>query len=166
MIDFFEAAFDDAPTASAPREYEVLAEGEHDVEIVGASIGTVQWKVCAANPEGQCLRVRLSAGRGFAFVYVDIPRERKWVFKALAASLGLVAGSDGKVSMPPPEQLIGRRVRVEVGRYTTRAGETRANVKRWLPAQAVSKAAAKPAPQLQRAARAKPALPANDDIPF
>jgi hypothetical protein len=146
VIDAFDSLFEEStpstPQPAPAREYEVLAEGVHDLEIVAASVGEVAWKASDENPQGQCLRLRLSAGRGIAFVFVDIGREKKWLFKALAASLGLEPGPDGRLSIGPPEQLIGRRVRVEVGRYRTRAGETRANVKRWLPAAPVPSTAA------------------------
>ena len=180
-MEFFESGFEQSGDNAPAREYEVLPEGEHQLEIVGASVGTVTWKACEANPEGQCLRLRLSAGRGFAFVFVDIPRERKWVFKALAAALGLEPGPAGKVTFVPPEQLIGRPVRVESGRYTTRGGETRANVKRWLPAipppstatpastTSRPRATAKAAPCRTQAAKAAAAFRAtagDDDIPF
>lgn len=184
MIDAFDSLFDSTPATPTPtpaREYEVLAEGTYELEIVAASVGEVAWKASDENPQGQALRLRLSAGRGIAFVFVDIGREKKWVFKALAASLGLEPGPDGKVSIGPPEGLIGRRVRVEVGRYTTRAGETRANVKRWLPATASTPSAAQSTPsdakpvaavRSSRPPRTKPAAAAfqantaEDDFPF
>jgi hypothetical protein len=186
VIDAFDIGFDDlapAPSTPAPqaRQYAVLAEGTHDVEIVAASVGTVAWKTSAANPTGECLRLRLSGGRDVAFVFADLPRDRKYIFKALAASLGLEPGPDGKVSIGPAEGLIGRRARVEIGHYTTRAGETRANVKRWLPASPAPSTAApasapsrpstptKAAPcriQSTKAAAAFRATAADDDIPF
>ena len=173
MIDFFDVGFDTPSTPpAAPREYAVLAEGTHDLEIVAASVGQVAWKASTENPQGECLRLRLSAGRDTAYVFVDVPRERKWLFKAIAASLGLQPGPDGKVSIGTPESLIGRHVRVEVGRYQTRSGETRANVKRWLPATpAAAPAATRPAKAPARTASAKAAqvfreTAAPDDIPF
>jgi hypothetical protein len=184
MIDAFDSLFDSTPATPTPtpaREYEVLAEGAHELEIVAASVGEVAWKASDENPKGECLRLRLSAGRGIAFVFVDIGREKKWVFKALAASLGLEPGPDGKASMCPPEQMIGRRVHVEIGHFKTRAGETRANVKRWLPATASTPSAAQSTPsdakpvaavRSSRPPRTKPAAAAfqanaaPDDIPF
>jgi hypothetical protein len=184
MIDAFDSLFDSPPPTSQPaptREYQVLAEGTHELEIVAASVGEVTWKVSDENPQGQCLRLRLSAGRDTAFVFADIGREKKWVFKALAASLGLEPGPDGKVSIGPPEQMIGRRVHVEIGHFKTRAGETRANIKRWLPAAVSTPSAAQSTPsdakpagavRSSRPARTKPAAAAfqanaaPDDIPF
>lgn len=146
MVEFFDSGFEQ-PQAAAPKvEFEVLSEGEHDLEIVAASVGDVSWKASDANPTGACLKLRLSAGRGFKFLFADLPRDRAVLFRALASALGLEPGADGKVSIGPPEQLIGRRVRALTGRYTTRAGETRANVVRWLPATSAAPPATKPAP--------------------
>lgn len=136
MIDRWDAGFDDRSSPARPpaAEYEVLAPGTHELEIVAASVGTVPWKTSDTNPGGECLRLRLSAGKRMAFVFVDLPRDRVWLFKAFAASAGLEPGADGKVRFGSAESLVGRRVRVETSRYTSRAGEARANVKRWLPA--------------------------------
>jgi hypothetical protein len=141
MIDRWDAGFDDVASKppARPPVYEVLPPGTHELEIVAASVGTVPWKNSDTNPGGQCLRLRLSAGRHASFVFADLPRDRPWLFKAFAASAGLEPGADGTVRIGPAESLIGRRVRVEVSRYTTRAGEARANVKRWLPASAATK---------------------------
>lgn len=186
MIDAFDIGFDEptpAPSTPAPpaRQYAALAEGTHDVEIVAASVGTVAWKTSTANPTGECLRLRLSGGRDVAFVFADLPRDRKFLFKALAASLGLEPGPEGKVSIGPAEGLIGRRARVEIGHYVTRAGETRATVKRWLPAAPAQSTAApastpsrpstptKVAPcrtQATKAAAAFRATAADDEFPF
>jgi hypothetical protein len=173
MIDFFDSGFEQsqAPAPAPRRAYEVLPEGEHELEIVAASVGTVEWKATDANPEGQCLRIRLSAGPDFAFVFVDLPRDRSVLFRALAAALGMQTGPDGKVSIGPPEALVGRTVRVATGRYTTRAGETRANVRRWIPAPSAAPPAARQKPPRARpqgfkAAGASRANVVEDDIPF
>lgn len=172
MIDVFDLGFDDkVPAQPAARTYEPLPEGEHDVEIVAASVGTVQWKASDANPEGQCLRLRLSGGRDFGFLFADLAREKSWLFKALAAALGVQPDASGKVSIGPPEQLVGRTVRVEIGHYKTRGGETRANVKRWLPApgSATKQDRKVAAPRRPAATKATPPRAAEfdpDDIPF
>jgi len=135
MIDRWDAGFDDVASEppAQPAAYAVLTPGVHDLEIVAASVGTVAWKSSLTNPAGECLRLRLSAGRHVAFVFADLPRDRVWLFKAFAASAGLEPGADGRVRIGPSVSLVGRRVRVETSRYTSRAGESRANVKRWLP---------------------------------
>jgi hypothetical protein len=176
MVDAFDCGFDSpaTPAPAAAPEYAVLAEGTHELEVVAATVGAVAWKTSEANPTGECLKLRLSAGRGYAFVFADLPRDRKFLFRALAASLGIQPGPDGKVSMCPPEQMIGKRVHVEIGRYTTRAGEARATVKRWLPAAVPTPSEAKPvaAGRSSRPARTKPAAAAFqanaalDEFPF
>jgi hypothetical protein len=183
MIDFFDSDVEWSSGAAAPRarEYEVLAEGVHDLEIVAASVGPVAWKASTSNIEGECLRLRLSAGRGISYVFADIPRHRTFLFKALAASLGLEPGPDGKVRMVSQDELIGRTVRCEIGNYATKAGETRANVRRWLPAagprSTASAPQAPPAPstvpklapcrtQATKAAAAFKATADDDAFPF
>lgn len=175
MIDCFEFDFN-APAAAPPppRKYAVLPAGEHEVEIVAASVGDVAWRVSPDNPGGQCLRLRLSGGRDFGFVFADLPRDRQWLFKAVAASLGLEPGPDGRISIGTPESLVGSRARVQISHYQTRSGETRANVKRWLPAakpasNTASSTRTSIAPARTPAARAAAAFRATaapDDIPF
>lgn len=176
MIDCFDVGFEaSAPSPpQEPRKYALLPLGEHVVEIAAASVGDVAWKVSDENPRGQCLRLRLSGGREFGFVFADLPRDREWLFKALAVALGLEPGEGGRISIGKPDSLVGRSARVEISHYTTRAGETRANVKKWLP---VITAAIKPtsstrapaAPPRTPAAKAAAAWRATaepDDIPF
>lgn len=115
-IDAFDELFDSvAPQAAPPTDYSVIPEGRAEVEIVAASIGDVAWKVTDANPQGTCLKLRLSAGRGYSFVFADLPRDRPPLFKALAAALGIAPGADGKVTLPQPHELVGRSVAVEIG---------------------------------------------------
>ena len=53
--------------------YEPAPAGEASVEIVAASIGDVAWKTSDDNPRGECLRLRLSAGRDYGFIFTDVP---------------------------------------------------------------------------------------------
>ena len=160
--DLFETS--DSP-AAAPTQYEVIPEGRADVEILAASIGDVAWKATDSNPSGACLQLRLIAGRQYSFVFADIPRDRKPVFKALAAALGIAPDPSGKIKMPQPPELVGRRVAVEIGHYRTKTGDTKATVKRWLPAAPAAQAKAKPAASRPRASQPVVNL-APDDIPF
>jgi len=169
--DDIDDLFDDPkPQPARATTYAVVPEGPVEVEIVAASIGDVTWKTSEANPTGTCLKLRLSAGRGMSFIFADLPRDKKPAFRAVAAALGLELGPDGKVSIGPPEGLVGRRVRIEVGHYQTRAGDTKACVRRWIPADAVSPKAAKPekpastSGQLSR--NAVPQFVDGDEIPF
>lgn len=170
IIDAFDLGFEDEQPAPSPRKFEAMPEGEHEMSIVAASVGVVPWKKTDANPMGECLRLRLSGGNDYAFVFADIPRDRPALFRALAAALGLQAGPDGKVSIGKPEGLVGREVRVELGHYVTKNNETRASVKRWLPA---APPPAKPATAKTRTPTAKVAPAAratsiedDDLIPF
>jgi hypothetical protein len=169
--DDIDDLFDDPkPQPARAASYAVVPEGPAEVEIVAAAIGDVPWKTSEANPSGTCLKLRLSAGRGMAFIFADLPRDKKPAFRALAAALGLEPGADGKVSIGPPKGLIGRRVRIEVGHYLARSGDTKACVRRWIPADAVSPKAAKPPkPASDTATRSRNAVPQfveGDDIPF
>ena len=171
QFDTFDDLFDSPATAApaaTPATYQIIPQGRAEVEIVAASIGDVQWKASDDNPAGTCLKLRLSAGKGFAFVFADLPRDRKFLFKALAAALGIQPGDDGKVSLPQPHELVGRTALVEVGHYQTKRGETKACVRKWLPAESVQPPH-KPRPPRQAVQRSRNAVPqigVDDDIPF
>jgi hypothetical protein len=169
-IDAFDALFDQ-PQASPPEtratDYAVIPQGRAEVEIVAAEIGDVPWKVSDANPAGTCLKLRMSAGRGYAFVFADLPRDRTFLFKALAAALGIAPGPDGKTSLPQPQEMVGRTLAVEIGHYQTRQGETKATVRKWLPASnaATTLKAATSRPRAAATHRAAEQLP-DDGVPF
>ena len=166
-IDAFDELFDTAePPATRAAEYAPIPEGRAEVEIIAASIGYVAWKASDANPRGTCLKLRLSAGRGYAFVFADLPRNRTALFRALATALGIAPDSARKVSLPKPEELVGRTVAVEIGHFKTRAGATKAGVKKWLPPAAPPRTTrAKPASTKPRGAD-RPVDLDPDDIPF
>lgn len=166
-IDAFDQVFD----KPQPRTYAVAPAGRAEVEIRAASIGTVPWKVTDANPTGECLKLRLSAGREYSFVFVDLPRDKKFLFRALAAAMGIQPDADGKVTLPDVAELVGRTASVEIEHFQTKRGETKATVKKWLPAEASSATAA----STPRAAAARPRRTAaqritaqmpDDEIPF
>jgi len=155
-------------------QYQPAPAGEIEVEIVAASIGEVSWKVNDANPTGECLRLRLSAGRAYAFVFADVPANWRGSMQAISAAVGIA------VEQLRPEVLIGRRARVLLKHYVARDGSTRATVARWLPvtaaegvAQAVTPAAPETQPAIQtvqvqaRPSRnAPPQFGSIDDFPF
>lgn len=181
-IDSFDEAFSKPQT----RTYTLVPAGRAECEIKAASIGDVPWKVTDANPTGACLKLRLSAGREYSFVFVDLPRDKKFLFRALAAALGIQPGADGKVTLPEPHELVGRTVFVEIEHFTTKRGETKACVRKWLPASTATPSAPapataawehdarqeqrqpRPAPpqQVRRSPNAMPQYGADDDIPF
>jgi len=167
IVDAFDQNFEQR----SPRTYSVVPEGRREVEIVNAEIGNVAWKTSDKNPSGECLKLRLRPGREYGFVFVDLPRDRTYLFKALAAALGLEPDADGKVSLPQPHELVGRSVIVEIGHYQSRSGETRATVKKWVPA-ITSQPSATPQRSKPSAPRRSPGaaitarLPDGGDIPF
>jgi hypothetical protein len=142
MVEFFDSGFEQPQATTPARTYEPLPIGQHKLEIIAASVGDVEWRATTDNPRGECLRLRLSGGREYGFVFADIPKEKRWLFKALELSLGIEPAADGRIGIGPAESLVGQHARVEIGHYTTRAGETRATVKRWLPMASAAKPAA------------------------
>lgn len=161
------------------NQYQPAPAGQIEVEIVAASIGDVPWKASDDNPRGECLRLRLSAGRDYGFVFADVPLD----WKSMVRAVRQAAGVTGEELVPG--EYIGRRVRVVLNHYTGKDGSTRATVTRWLkpaadqPVPAVVSTPATveppraPAAALQRTAaepkvsrNAVPRLVADDDIPF
>ncbi len=169
-IDAFDAMFDDKPQPpQSSGNYAVLPAGPADVEIVAASVGDVPWKASPTNPTGACLKLRLSAGREFSFVFADLPRDMKPLFHALAAALGLKPDAAGKISLGPIDQLVGRQLRIEVAHYQSKTGDKKACVRRWLPEGKPETAApTADTPARKPAALSRNAVPEwqSDDIPF
>lgn len=169
LVEPFDDLFDDQPPErpeAASRDYKVVPEGRTEVEIVAATIGDVPWKTTESNPRGECLRLRLSAGRKFQFVFADVPLDRQPLLRAVADAVGLEPAADGRVAFNSPNDLVGRRIRVDVGSYQNRAGQTKACVRRWVRMKDWKKAeinaAAPPVKRSRNAVR-----PAGDDeIPF
>jgi hypothetical protein len=132
--------------------------------IVHCEEGPNEWKTSDTNPEGMCLKLRLSLGQ-YRFVFDDIPQHLGWRAKQLAAALG--TGPDGETLELTPDDLIDQAVRVEVSSYTSKAGKISSVVKKYLPAAA---AADKPKPA-KKPPRMTPAVALasvedEDDIPF
>jgi hypothetical protein len=126
MIDPFDAAFDDHAPAPTARVYATVPEGQAEVEIVAASMGNVPWKVCDANPTGECLRLRLSAGNQYGFMFDDVPTQLDWLFRVIGDAVGLDAAE------VTADRLVGLRATVEVKHFTRRDGTTKAGVSKWL----------------------------------
>ncbi len=106
--------------------YQPAPAGEIEVEIVAASIGEVAWKASHDNPKGECLRLRLSAGREYSIVFVDAPLDWGRMLDAIRKSTG-VSGD------MVPDELVGQRARVALKHYTAKDGSTRAAVAKWMP---------------------------------
>jgi hypothetical protein len=129
MTDGFDDAFDAArhSPASMARTYTPVPAGVCEVEIVRADRKAVPWRVTDQNPTGECLALRLRASSGHAFVFCDVPDDKPWLAGHVARAVGVYADE------LLPEHLVGQRAKVEIGHVTTRNGETRAVVRKWLP---------------------------------
>lgn len=156
--------------------YQPAPAGVIEAEIVAASIGDVRWKASDDNPRGECLRLRLSAGREYAFIFSDVPLDWGRMLENVRAAAGV--SSDYT-----PEEFAGRRVRVVLKHYTAKDGSTRATVARWLPqpkgasdgkpatltdaiAAWANAPAERPQPASKPSRNAVPRYVADDDIPF
>ena len=162
LVDSFELMDDDldelarlatqraesfAASSSGGDDREIVDEGEQVMEVVAYSYGTVTWKVNEKNPDGLCHRFRLRQGRK-KFIFEDLPGTLSNIVRDLEVALGCPLG----------EQVVGRELRCVVKHITTRSGERRAVVGRWvLPRKQAAKAPAK---------AVEAGLPAGDDLPF
>jgi cell division septation protein DedD len=157
---------DDMPFASQTmQEREIVPAGIHTMTIVNVEEGPNEYKRSDDNPDGMCIKLRLSTG-AFKFVFDDIPKHLAWRAKQLAEAVGIVPVG-GKLSLSPDE-LADKTVAVEVSHYTSKAGKVSAVVKRYLPATAAPAAAAPVKRQTlpQKAHAAFKEAAGSDDIPF
>ena len=165
-MDFFVEDIDQTATL----ERDIVPAGVHVMTITNAEEGPNQYKVSDENPDGMCLKLRLSTG-AYKFVFDDIPKHLGWRAKQLASALGIVPVG-GRLSLDPMD-LHNQAVTVEISHYTSKAGKLSAVVKRYVPAtetQATPVArAAAPAPA-QPAVKRRTAVVRQesnlDDIPF
>ena len=146
------------------NQYEPAPAGETSVEVVAASIGDVAWKASQDNPRGECLRLRLSAGRDYGFIFTDVPLDWGRMLQAVRVA----AGVEGEELLP--ESFVGRQARVVLKQYQAKDGTTRATVARWLPPAKSEPTQATPAVvtlAVTKVSRnAPPSFGADDDIPF
>ena len=158
-MDFTIADTTDAP---ATIERDIMPAGVHQMVIKHCEEGPNPYKQADENPEGLCIKLRLSDPEGrFKFVFDDIPQHLGWRARQLADAVGIHA-IDGRLSLTPDE-LIDQGVSVEISHYTSKAGKTSAVVKKYLPLSAAPKATtSKPRSQ---AAKVTASL-GSDDIPF
>ena len=185
MIDAFDSAFSN-PQPQPRRQYEPAPPGVCSVEIIKAEHKAVPWRATDANPTGDCIALRLSASSAYGFLFADLPADKPWLRKVVGAAVGIAPDT------LTPEQLVGREARVEITHITTRNGEIRAVVKKWLPAAKEPQPAAsntatltdavaawvrddrqeqrqprQAAPQqVKRSRSAPPQIGVEDDIPF
>jgi hypothetical protein len=158
---------DDVATATQMiQDREIVPAGIHTMSIVNVEEGPNEYKRSDANPDGMCIKLRLSTG-GYKFVFDDIPKHLAWRAKQLAEAVGILPVG-GKLSLSP-EDLADKTVTVEVSHYTSKAGKVSAVVKRYVPATAAPAAAAPPAKRQTLPQKAAATFKANggaDDIPF
>lgn len=146
-------------------EREIVPVGTHRMVIRSADEGPNEYKRCDANPEGQCLKLRLATVEGnYRFVWDDIPAHLGWRARQLADALGMIP-VDGRLTLRPDE-CSDQIVTVEISHYTTKAGETRAQVKRYVPASKAEKPKPAAAPRTRAAAVTAASNLADDEIPF
>lgn len=156
---------DDEPTQATTidtGDRPIVPAGTHTLTIRSASEGPNEYKKSDENPEGLCLKLRLSTDGNHKFIFDDLPMHLGWRAKQLAAAVGIIP-VDGKLTLRPDE-LEGQTVSVEITHYTSKAGKTSAVVKRYLPASAKPEAKAA-TPRRTLAQKITSALP-DDDIPF
>jgi hypothetical protein len=183
MIDRFDAGFD-APPQEPPqpqRTYDLVPRGTFRVEIVKAERKAVPWRATTANPGGDCITLRLRAAVGYSLVFCDLPDDKPWLRRHVAAAVGIVP------DMCVPEELPGRQAQVEIDHVQTRDGRTKAVVRKWLPARTTtvrpqaggtstladaiedwrnSNPTKATPPAAKRSRNAVPRHVADDDIPF
>lgn len=157
---------DDVSTATQTmQDREIVPAGIHTMTIVNVEEGPNEYKRWDANPDGLCIKLRLSTG-AYKFVFDDIPKHLAWRAKQLAEAVGILPVG-GKLSLSP-DDLADKTVTVEVSHYTSKAGKVSAVVKRYVPATATPSAAATAKRQTlpQKAHAAFKASAGSDDIPF
>jgi len=157
---------DDASVATQTmQDREIVPVGTHTMTIVNVEEGPNEYKRSDDNPDGMCIKLRLSTG-AYKFVFDDIPKHLAWRAKQLAEAVGIVPVG-GKLSLSP-DDLADKTVTVEVSHYTSKAGKLSAVVKRYVTATAAPPAAAPAKRQTlpQKAAATFRATAGTDEIPF
>lgn len=153
--------FDDGFQAPpAGQEREIVPDGEHNVTIHKVT------------DDGKQLTVILAPNGHFRLVYLDLKNDQKGQAKAaaLAAALGMSARDWAGCQ---PEDLVGRRLRIQTRQWVGNDSKTRVNVDKLLPPDPPD-AAPEPAqaPPVIRTPAAKVAQArgdepgGEDDIPF
>jgi len=150
---------DAAQVMGSIEDRPIVPAGIHTMTIRSVEEGPNEYKRCDANPDGLCIKLRLSTG-AFRFVFDDIPKHLGWRAKQLADAVGIIPVG-GRLSLTP-DDLADKTICVEISHYTSKAGKVSAVVKRYLPGTAA------PAPKAKTAGGTRAALKASgaDDIPF
>ena len=151
-------------TNAPAGEREIMPAGVHRMVIKHAEEGPNEYKRSDENPEGLCLKLRLSDAEGrFKFVFDDLPQQKSlaWRARQLAAAVGI--NPIGETLTLDPGELDGQVVDVEISHYTSRAGKVSAVVKRYIERR---DAPAKPAAKARTTAARVTASLDDDVVPF
>lgn len=152
----------DSPIDTLERP--IVPAGVRMMSILAAEEGPNEYKVSDENPQGLCLKLRLTdASGGYKFVFDDLPQHLGWRARQLADALGIQPDASGRLSIDPAT-LVGRDVNVEVAHYTSKAGKVSAVVKKYLPPTHKAKSA--PVASRKSVAQKITATLPDDEIPF
>jgi hypothetical protein len=148
-------------------ERPIVPAGIRTMSILAAEEGPNDYKISDENPDGQCLKLRLTdASGGFKFIFDDIPKHLGWRAQQLAQAVGIIPV--GTTLAIVPDELIGRHLLVEVSHYTSKAGKVSAVVKKYLPMEpgkAPKSERVASVPRQTAAQKVTASLP-DDEIPF
>jgi hypothetical protein len=111
--------------AGERREYGIAPAGETTVEVRKAEIGSLPWN------DAEHLRLQLSAGREYGFIFGDVPFDREKLMGLVARCLGF----DNTAALRAnPGDAVGRELPVVLKHIERRNGSTAAVIDKWLPA--------------------------------
>ena len=150
--------------AATTTEREIMPVGRHTMVIKHAEEGPNDYKRSDENPDGMCLKLRLSDREGrFKFVFDDLPQAKSLAWRAsqLAAAIGVIPV--GETLSLVPDELVGQTVEVEISHYTSKAGKVSAVVKRYVERR---DATAKPVTKPRNMAAKVTASLDDDVVPF
>jgi hypothetical protein len=155
--------WEETPPAPPAGERQIVPIGRHNMTIKHAEEGPNDYKRSDENPDGICLKLRLSdAESKYRFVFDDLPQAPSlaWRAKQLAVALGI--DTSGETLDIDPDAIKGRTLEVDISHYTSKAGKVSAVVKRYCePTQS------SPAKRPARTVAAKVTESLDDDVvPF
>ena len=141
-------------------ERKLVPAGVHEMEVVFSEDGTNQYRKTDENPDGDCIKLRLSLGREYGLVFEDLMADMPgWRAAQVAAAFG-VNPEDGLEA----DDLLGKTVKVQIGHFDRKAGGQGATVKKFFPAP-VSKAPAEKKPRKTNAVALTDEVD-DGDVPF
>lgn len=153
------------------RDLPRVPDGTHRMVIAHAEERQLSYKECPANPNGDCLSMRLRLDDDHRDVFCDIPVQLGWLARQLAMALGQsVSGGELDLS---PDALVDEAVTVKVKTYNPKSGaEPVAVVDKFVPAAPAVRTEPKAPPKRRPASGVKmsDAMVAEDEgddgLPF